>query len=153
MVNLGKTGSLSASGREAFLTLPDAGENLVATVAPRERRRVSAWEASEHALSRNDGVHPFMPFHPDAGYHVCSPSPRGWIFVCPLWTLCRHSVHPGLGGFTSKAMPEVCWGLSADLLGAGVCPLRPPGTVSPQSPRLVCRVGNGDQQLTGTPEQ
>lgn len=43
MVNLGKALGLSASGREAFLTLPNAAEeNLVATVVPREHGRVSA---------------------------------------------------------------------------------------------------------------
>lgn len=130
---------LSASGREAFLTLPDAKANPVVTGAGRHL----------DALSRSDGVPPLTPFHPEAGYYVRSPSQSGWIFTCPWWALCQHRVHLGLGGFTSKARPAVCRGLSADLLGAGVYPLRPSATASPQSPWFACRVGNGDQQLPG----
>lgn len=72
------------------------------------------------------------------------------------WNVCRHSVHLGLGGFSSLVMTKVCWGLSADPLGAGRVSLE--AVWGGFSHLSVCGLPtawqSGNQTLTrGPPEQ
>lgn len=64
--------------------------------------------------------------------HSCSHVQNGLSFICPCVDRGTNTGYIwGLGGLTSVATPEVCWGCSTSLLGAGFVPSGPSGMVLP----------------------